>query len=126
MDIATTSPTERRKLALAAVKELGPNRTEKAALKVRCPAGHTIAAVYKTSEGPVIVSKSGPGGRGNRDRESTGHHGDKLNSEFVDTLEATQFEDDGIPSGCACGPKGLSRKKLQAAFEAQEHVVNLT
>ncbi len=126
MDIATTPPTERRKLALAAVKELGPNRTEKAALKVRCPAGHTIAAVYATSAGPVVVSKSGPGGRGNRDREATGHHGDKLHSEFVDTLEATQFEDDGIPSGCACGPKGLSRKKLQSAFAAQEHVVNLT
>lgn len=126
MDIATTPPTERRRKASAAVKELGPNRTEQAVLKVRCPSGHTVAAVYKTSEGPVVVTRSGPGGRGNRDREATGHHGDKLNSEFIDTLEATQFEDDGIPAGCACGPKSLSRKKLQDGFDTQAHVLTLT
>lgn len=126
MDISTTPPTERRKKALAAVKDLGPNRTEQAVLKVRCPSGHTVAAVYKTSEGPAVVARSGPGGRGNRDREATGHHGDKLNSEFVDTLEATQFEDDAIPGGCACGPKTLSRKTLQDAFDSQAHVVTLS
>ncbi|KLL95961.1 hypothetical protein ACLBYD_27875 [Rhodococcus sp. C26F] len=126
MDIATTPPTERRKRALAAVKELGPQRTEKAVVKVRCPKGHTLAAVYKTSEGQVVVSRSGPGGRGNRDREATPHNGTSLNSEFVDTLEATQFEDDEIPSGCACGPRTLSRKKMQDAVASHEHVVNLT
>ncbi|MEE2032754.1 hypothetical protein [Rhodococcus chondri] len=126
MDIATTPPTERRRIALAAVKELGPQRTEQAVLKVRCPASHTVAAVYKTSAGTVVVTASGPGGRGNRDREAVGHHGDKLDSQFVDTLEATQFEDDAIPGGCACGPRSLSRKKLQDAVATHAHVVNLT
>ncbi|MEZ5152875.1 hypothetical protein ACWDTG_22195 [Rhodococcus zopfii] len=126
MNIAETPPTERRRKALAAVKELGPQRTEQAVLKVRCPASHTVAAVYKTTEGPVVVSASGPGGRGSRDREATGHHGDKLDSEFVDTLEATQFEDDVIPAGCACGPRTLSRKKLQDAVASHTHIVNLT
>ncbi|UYP18520.1 hypothetical protein OED52_17990 [Rhodococcus sp. Z13] len=126
MDIATTPPTERRKIALAAVKELGPQRTEKAITKVRCPKGHTLAAVYPTTAGKVIVSRSGPGGRGSRDREATPHNGTSLNSEFVDTLEATQFEDDAVPSGCACGPRTLSRKKIQDAVDTHEHVVTLT
>lgn len=125
MDISTTPPTERRKLALTAVEELGPQRTEQAVLKVRCPKGHTLAAVYKTSVGEAVVSRSGPGGRGNRDRVSTAHNGRSLNSEFVDTLEATQFEDDVIPSGCACGPRTLSRKKMQDAVANHAHVVNL-
>lgn len=126
MNIAETQPTERRRKALAAVKELGPQRTEQSVLKVRCPASHTVAAVYKTSEGLVVVSASGPGGRGSRDREASGHHGDKLDSEFVDTLEATRFEDDAIPGGCACGPRTLSRKRLQDAVASHTHVLNLT
>ncbi len=70
MNIAETPPTERRRKALQAIKDLGRQRSDHAVLKVRCPKSHTVAAVYKTEEGPVVVCGVGPGGHGSRDREA--------------------------------------------------------
>ncbi|MEE2057088.1 hypothetical protein [Rhodococcus artemisiae] len=126
MNIAETPPTERRRKALQAIKELGRQRSDHAVLRVRCPKSHTVAAVYKTEEGPVVVCGVGPGGHGSRDREANNRGNDSLDDKFIDTVEATQFEDDELPAGCGCGPRTLSRKKLQAAVAGHEHVVTLT
>ncbi|NLV80886.1 MAG: hypothetical protein GXY65_16400 [Rhodococcus sp.] len=126
MNIAETPPTERRRQALEAVRDLGKQRTDHALLKVKCPASHMVAAVYDTSAGHVVVCGTGPGGHGSRDRNANNRGGDSLDDKFVDTVEATQFEDDELPAGCGCGPRTISRKKLQDAVVSHAHVVTLT
>lgn len=125
MNTLEITPSERRRTARAAVEALGPQRSDHALVRVTCPSSHRVATVYKTPEGPALVSGGGPHAHGSRDFVDTAHHGDSLGSEFVDMLAATAFEDDAVPARCACGPHTLSRQELMQAVKSHTHVIPL-
>ncbi|MFD4180647.1 hypothetical protein [Rhodococcus sp. NPDC058514] len=124
MNTRTVPPSERRRIARTAVDSLGGQRSDHALVRVTCPASHHVATVYRTEEGPAVVS-GGPHTHGSRDFVDTAHHGDNLGSEFVDLLEASEFEDDALPVRCACGSRTLSRQELQQAVRSHTHTLLL-
>lgn len=91
------SPVERRHRAEQDVAALGRHRDGELLLRVRCSAGHHVAAVYATAHGAVFVSLTGPraGGPG---------------EEYVDTLDGDG--DDLVPAWCECGTRRISRSTL--------------
>lgn len=126
MDIANTSPTDRRRIARTAIDALEGQRSDHALVRVKCPASHNVATVYRTSQGPVFVTARGTRAHGSRDFVDTAHHGGNHDSEYVDLLEATQFDDDQLPAQCPCGAFTLSRKELQQAVRSHTRTLSLS
>lgn len=126
MNTKEISPSERRRIARTAVDGLSPQRTDQALVRVTCPSSHRVATVYRTPEGPVFVSGTGPHAHGSRDRVDTAHHGDSQGSEYVDLLEATEFEDDTLPARCGCGAHTLSRKELKEAVHSHTRTLSVS
>lgn len=65
-----------------------------------------------------------PHTHGSRDFVDTAHHGDSHGTEYVDLLEATEFEDDTLPARCACGAHTLSRRELRDAVRSHTHTLS--
>ncbi|WIY00366.1 hypothetical protein QRX60_40955 [Amycolatopsis mongoliensis] len=100
------TPTTRRERAERDVAALGRCREEHLLLRVRCQAGHDVAAVYGTVHGPVFVSRAA-------------HRG----AEHVDALDGNG--EDLIPAWCACGTRRISRSALLRRFAYHERTLVL-
>lgn len=108
--------------ALAAL-ELPPRDAR--VLAVQCVNGHHVAAVYTTSQGPVVEAAQGRHSHGHRDRVDTPHRGTPESHGWIDFLGADAVSDDDVPAWCDCGPWTLSRRAMSAWIDAGERRVHL-
>ncbi|MFE6919495.1 hypothetical protein ACFVAV_00465 [Nocardia sp. NPDC057663] len=126
MNVVELPPTDRRRAARTAVDALGAQRSDHVLVRVTCPASHHVATVYKTEEGPVVVTASEPHASGSRDFVDNAHHGGSRGSEYADMVQATRFEDDDLPAWCSCGTHTLSRAELQKAIASHTRTLSVT
>lgn len=112
-----TTSQRRYDQAERALDKLGRHRSDHQVMLVECRQGHTVAAVYATDLGPVLLSRIGPHAHGDMDFQDVGHKYERPGRDFIDMLQAP-WADDGLPAWCDCGNRLLSRSGLAADIAA--------
>jgi hypothetical protein len=101
----------RHERATHALGALGEALAEHEVLSVQCAHSHHVAAVYRTTAGPVYRAMTGPHAHGRMDRPDVAHHGAHHGVEYVELLDDPEA-DETLPGWCDCGPWELSRADL--------------
>lgn len=111
---------ERAQAAEAAVRGLGPSPNRHRSLAVHCSRSHHVASVYSTPGGQVYTARPWAHGHGDQDRHDAAHHGGHRDAVWADWLDPgdPSLVEDGLPAGCECGPRSLSRAVLRDALAA--------
>lgn len=121
--MSSTVHEARAKAAGAALHALGPSPNQHRVLAVQCASAHHVADVYRTPGGLVYAARSWAHSHGDRDRHDAAHHGGHRDAQWVDWLGPGTGElvSDDLPAGCECGPRLLSRTRLQHAIDGGSH-----